>query len=165
MRSVKLIGDVVYKIDPKLNDEWKEKLQEIMKYMGIPAFEGFIEGGYKTRYIDGFDLQEDRPFKPRHDIVRAFPLTTIQKKRVLKIFKDIVYAGIKTGYTLADFTKRNIILEGMTPYLIDYDVIIEDFNKDYIDLFQKMIDYLEIDYKFDGNLHALYKVLGGEDNE
>lgn len=158
---IKRVRNLVVKTDPKYDDEWRRKLASILKVIKIPAFASFVRNGYATEFINGIDLQEDTPFNFRHDIVRAYPLNEIQRRKVIKIFKDIVYAGIETGYTLADFTKRNIILDGNTPYLIDYDVIIEgDLPQDYIDIFQRMLDYLEIDYKFNGDLKELYERLG-----
>ena len=149
----------VYKTDEmRLNNEWKRKFKPILKTIKIPAFLEFLPYGYITRYIEGIDLQEDLPFQPRHDIVRGYPLNEKQREGVIKIFRDIVFAGLNTGYTLADFTKRNIILKGDQPYLIDYDIIIEgDLPEDYIKIFQKMIDYLELDYQFDGDLQKLYE--------
>lgn len=159
VRSVE--EDRVLKIDNKLDQAWREKFEKILEHMDIPAFIGFVDGGYQTKYIDGIDLQEDLPFQPRHDKVRSFPLTKLQRERVIKIFRDIVKSGIETNYILADFTKRNIILKEDIPYLIDYDVIIEgELSQDYIDLWQKMLDYLEIDYRFDGGLKKLYECLG-----
>lgn len=159
MKKCYLDNDLVYKINDN-GSEWSYQLIRIMEYVDIPAFVKLIPGGYVTKFIDGLDLQEDKPFQPRHDIVRGYPLNPIQKQRVIKIFSDIVLAGIKTNFTLADFTKRNIIMQGDIPYLIDYDVIIEGkLNSDYIAILQKMLDYLEIPYKFDGDLERLYESL------
>ncbi len=152
-------GRFVYKTNETLTLEWKEKFMAIMDYMYFPAFVRFIPGGYVTEFINGVDLQEDIPFNYRHDIVRAYPLTNFQRQKIIEILKDILNAGIKTGYYLGDFTKRNIIMEVRQPFLIDYDVIIEEFNEDYIRIYQTMLDYLKIDYKFDGDPVKLYEYL------
>lgn len=157
MKKITREGAVIVKQDAVLNKDWKNKFKEIKKHMEFPLFVRFIPNGYITIYVDGEDLQCDKPFKPRHDIVRAKPLNKAQRDNIILIFKDVVNAGIKTGFTLADFTKRNIMLVENNAYLIDYDVIIEEFNQDYIDIFQKMLDYLEIDFKFKGDLKALYE--------
>lgn len=153
-------GKYVYKKGGNLKTTWRKQFREIIKVIKIPAFYKFLSNGYITHFIDGIDLQEDKPFNYRHDIVRAYPLNEKQKKAVIRIFKDIVYAGIKTGYTLADFTKRNLIVRGDDVFLIDYDVIIQgDLNEDYIKIFQNMLDYLEIDYRFNGDLKELEVML------
>ena len=152
-------GNYVYKTAEVLNADWREKFASIMEYMHFPAFIKFIPNGYVTKYIDGYDLQEDKPFNYRHDIVRAYPLNDTQRQGVIKILKDVVFSGLKTGYILGDFTKRNIIIKSDTPYLIDYDVIIEEFNEDYIRIYQTMLDYLQIEYEFKGNLKELHERL------
>lgn len=148
---------VVYKRDKTLNDKWKKKFETILKVIDIPAFAFFTYKGYATWFIHGTDLHgENLENKMFQDI----QLNSIQRKRVIKIFRDVIYAGIKTGYTLADFTRKNIMIDGNTPYLIDYDVIIEgELNQDYINIFQTMLDYLGISYQFDGNLENLYECL------
>lgn len=148
---------VVYKIDKTLNDKWRRRFEAILKIIELPAFAFFIHKGYAAWFIDGIDLHgENLESKEPYDV----QLNSIQRKRVIKIFRDIVYAGIKTGYTLADFTRKNIMIDGNTPYLIDYDIIIEgELNQDYINIFQSMLNYLEIDYQFDGNLENLYECL------
>lgn len=160
MKNLYREGCLIIKHDDVLDEVWQEKLSKIMEVIKLPLFVRFIDKGYISVFKDGIDLQMDKPFDHRHDRVRAYPLNKIQREGVIKIFKDIVYAGIKTGYTLADFTRRNIILVDDTPYLIDFDVIIEgELNMDYINIFQKMLDYLEIKYRFDGDLKKLYEKL------
>ena len=159
MKKIYIDGDTVVKVDMKLDLAWREKLMKIMEYMEIPAFQKFIYRGYVTKFINGKDLQEDFPFLHRHDEVRSYPLNPIQYDSVIKIFKDIVYAGIKTGYILADFTKRNIIVTDDKAYLIDYDIILEELNEDYIRIYQNILNYLKIDYQFDGDLVKLYECL------
>lgn len=148
---------VVYKKDNTLDKEWRRKFESILEVIDLPAFAFFIHKGYAAWFINGIDLHGERlEGGESFDVV----LNDTQKEKIIDIFKDIVYAGIKTGYTLADFTRKNIMIDGNTPYLIDYDVIIEgELNEDYIRIFQKMLDYLEIDYQFDGNLENLYECL------
>lgn len=135
--------------------EWLAKMDQL----------GFIfsriDGGYMEDYFDGTDLQEDRPFAHRHDVVRYLALTPTQRQNVRSLFKKIVGRAIKTGYLLADFTRRNVILVGDEAHLIDFDIIInvepeKPIPSEYIRIFQEMIDYLEIDYIFDGNLKKLH---------
>lgn len=152
-------GDYVYKTNDRLDREWREKFMDIMEYVYFPLFVNFIPGGYVTKFIGGVDLQEDEPFNPRHDKVRSYPLNEIQRERVIQILKDILYAGIRTGNYLGDFTRRNIIITGNTPFLIDYDVIIGSFNEDYIRIYQTMLDYLQIDHQFDGDAKNLYEYI------
>ncbi len=150
-------GILVFKRGKQFDWEWRRKLQEIMHIIDLPAFFCFQEDGYVTRFIDGTDLHgENLSDKLSEEII----LTRLQRKRLIKLFKDIVYAGIETGYILADFTKKNIMLHKNNVYLIDFEVIIEgELNQDYINIFQQMLDYLKIDYRFDGDLKKLYERL------
>ena len=159
MKKIRREGDLVIKIGKEFTVDWESKLTKVLTVINIPAFVKFIPNGYVTKFIDGVDLQSDKPFKWRHGVLNSdYKLNEIQRQKVIKIFKDIALAGIKTNYTLADFTKRNIIIKGNELYLIDYDVIIEGkLPQDYINLFQKMLDYLKINYKFDGDLKKLYE--------
>lgn len=147
----------VYKTNSSvLNNQWRNNFKKILEVMKIPLFVKFIPNGYVTRYVDGVDLDGDGFCD--YISVQPLKLTTQQRATVVKIFKDIVEAGIKTNYTLADFTRKNVLLTNDGAFLIDYDVIIEgQLNNEYIKLFQQMIDYLKIDYTFDGNLKGLYE--------
>lgn len=150
-------NSLVFKENKNLNAKWRTKLEKIMTVIKLPAFRLFLHNGYVTEFIKGTDLWgENMDGKEPCDL----KLTPKQREAVIKIFRDIVYAGIKTGYTLADFTRKNVMVEGNKAYLVDYQVIIEgELNEDYIRIFQTMLDYLEISYKFDGDLKKLHERL------
>lgn len=150
-------NSLVFKENKNLNAKWRLKLEKIMTVIKLPAFRFFLHNGYVNEFIKGTDLWgENMDGKEPLDL----KLSPKQREAVIKVFRDIVYAGIKTGYTLADFTRKNVMVEGNKAYLVDYQVIIEgDLNKDYIRIFQTMLDYLQISYKFDGDLKKLYERL------
>lgn len=156
---IKKKGNFVYKTNKRLNYEWKEKFVLIMEYVYFPAFVKFIPNGYVAKYINGIDLQEDKPFKPRHDIIRSYNLSATQKKKIIEIWKDVLLAGVRTGFFLGDITRRNFLVKKDEVYLIDYDVIIEKFNSDYIKIYQTMLDYLCLSYRFNGDAQKLYEYL------
>lgn len=157
MRKTRREGDLVIKTSSLHDEEWKKKLEKIMTVMEIPLFVKFIPNGYVTRFIDGTDLQGDKWFNYIEE--EPLDLNGWQRRNVVKIFKDIVWAGIETGYLLADFTKRNVLLLENKAYLIDYDVIIEEMTEDYIHIFNEMLKFLKVPYTFNGDLKELYRQL------
>lgn len=163
MKNIYRLGKLVIKKDPlNLDSAWKLKLKEIMKIWRFHAFNNFVKGGYSTYYVDGVDLQGDRPFKHRHDRLKLIDLSPEVRSKVIRTFRQLVLAGMTTDYFLCDLTPRNIILNNDCPYFIDFDVIWDmkkPLSNDYIEIIQRMLKYLTIDYKFDGGLYALHKVL------
>lgn len=146
----------VTKRSNKCDDSWWKKVE----VLGIKSI-AWVPGGYKMPYYDGIDLQEDRPFSHRHDKVRFLKLNPIQKRNVANLFKNEVKAALETGYLIGDLTRRNIIMCGNTPYRIDFDMVfdINNLPESVISTRQEMLDYLEIDFKFTGDLKELYKIL------
>jgi hypothetical protein len=52
-----LKDDLVYKTDPvRLNSQWRNQMEQIIDIWPLPAFKGFIDNGYITKYIHGTDL-------------------------------------------------------------------------------------------------------------
>jgi hypothetical protein len=153
------MGDIVIKRNENLDDEWEKRLSKVLELVDTTAFDSFATGGYATKFIDGIDLYGSRPYKGE---TKEFILDLRTRENLVDLFKSVVFAGIETGYYLADFTRRNIVVYNHYPYLIEFDEIITEFDQSYIDIYQEMIDFLNIDYKFKGNPKELYEVLKNE---
>lgn len=102
--------------------EWKKRLEAFMAECPLPAFVQFLPKGYVTKYIDGVDLWGDKPFERGST---NFALSDVQRQNILSLVERAVSASVKTGVYLGDITRRNIILKGDIPYLIDYDHMYE----------------------------------------
>lgn len=155
---------LVYKItgvhgyDP----EWRKRLELFMSECPLPAFVRFLQKGYITEYIDGVDLWGDTPFEFGGNTT-PFELSDAQKENVLALLKDVVRAAYKTEVYLGEFTRRNIMLRGDTPYLIDYDHLYEGkvMEPSSAAGYQELLDFLEVEYDFKshGNIEKLYNAL------
>ena len=107
----------------RLGESWKAKMEAILKMWNVPGFYGFIENGYTTKYVDGFDLQGNKPFEMdgnKVDVVVSNQL----KLEVLELFGNAIRVGKALGFTFGDITCGNIFTDGQKLYLIDYDVIV-----------------------------------------
>ena len=71
-RKVWREGNLVCKTDPlKLDKNWKKRMEEILSIWSLPAFCGFIENGYVTKYIQEGDLQGNVPFTMDDKLVKV----------------------------------------------------------------------------------------------
>lgn len=159
----------VKKLNTRLyNSMWGAEIEEISSVVVIPAFKGLIISdtgyvvGYMMDYIDGTDLQEDKPFEHRHDKVRVKKLNKIQEEMVLQLILTLLIGAIGSGYLICDITKRNIMLDNKAAYLVDLDTVCPIVNgkledQSQIDILQETLDMLKIDYVFDGDINKLYK--------
>ena len=115
---------LVHKIDPeRLSSEWRSKMEALLPFFELGAWAGFLENGYRTYYIEGTDLQGNKPFEI--DGSRSQVVVPIEQRlQVLAIFGSAIRAGRRLGFTLADITCGNILTDGNQCFLIDYDVIV-----------------------------------------
>lgn len=117
-------GDLIFKVDPeRLDSEWLSKMELLLPIVELGAWAGFHENGYRTHFIDGTDLQGNRPFE-MDGSKSAVILSKSQRLSVLSIFGDAIQAGRLMGYTFGDITCGNILTDGKQCFLIDYDVIV-----------------------------------------
>lgn len=158
--------DIIVKVNPKFyNNKWATGLMAISETIKIPALKGIVLGsmgevGYVTDYIDGEDLQEDKPFNYRHDKVRAKKINDTTTIKIVELLKKILIGAIGSGYLICDVTKRNILVKDNEAYLVDFDIIeeIKDgmlTNQSYIQIYQELLDYLKIKHVFYGDIKQL----------
>lgn len=131
-------------------DSWRRRLDQLMEILPLPAFVCFTRDGYITRFIDGYDLDERPVTDP--DISR----------RVAKILLLICEAALAKGFVLTDVVPKNFrVSYGGAVYLLDYDWIMDcpdgrvNGAADRVQVFQDLLDWVNIRHTFDGELDLL----------
>ena len=139
-RAVWREGDVVYKKDDlRLGPDWRKQMERILEVCPPPAWRGFIENGYATKYIDGPDLQGNLPFIMDGNAVPC-TLPLEYRYQVLQIFMDMRWVGERLGFTFGDMTCGNMMFDGNQVYLIDFEVIVSyPFSNDYQSIWDNTI--------------------------
>ncbi len=170
-KKIQINIESVDKIDLSLDEKWGKKLENILHHLKNSVFLKYIYQqkkmvGYSTTFINGKDLHGDFPFHPSSGVDNYIRLSVLQRKNVMELLLSNVKAGIVTGYFLGDFTKRNVILKDDDAYLIDYNDVVPSkrgvVSKDYTTLLQLFLNYLDLNYTFDGDLYKLEKRLSEE---
>jgi len=162
------LGNHIYRISHPLSIEWAHSIQRMMECVSIPGFVGLVRPndfmgyrGYVTDYISSKDLWGDEPFNPEHGNRKEIKLDKKQRQMVIDLLKRIVFAGWISGWYLPDVNRRNILMDNGGAYLVDYEdvVSVTDITEGHIHIMQELLDYLKIDYKFDGDLKGLFQAL------
>lgn len=134
-------GDYVYRYEPdKLDGQWRQNMEQILGLWQIPGFVDFTDGGYITRYVNGHDLQGNRPFQMDGSKIDTV-IPDAERHRILPMFYNAMKVGEQLGFTLGDMTCGNIFTDGQSNYyLIDYEVITEyPLNRTYLDIWNNTL--------------------------
>jgi hypothetical protein len=124
-RWIRRIGTEVWKHDPLYLDEvWQEKIRQIQEIWDLPFFKQTVYGGYLTHYIEGPDLDGNRPFQRCESSTFNVDLTDQQRACVKDIFRQARRVGETLGFTFGDITCGNLMINGDTVHLIDFDGIV-----------------------------------------
>lgn len=121
----KIDGDTLIKINPKkLNSVWKAKMEMVLDIWIPPGFE-FVDGGYKMRFIDGFDLHGNKVFSYDNSL-DACSFDIKYTASISSIFDIVKEIDERLGMTFADISPSNIVIdtESEEAHLIDFDDII-----------------------------------------
>lgn len=121
----KMDNGILYKINPnKLHSTWRTKMEQVLEIWQPPDFE-FIENGYKTRFIDGFDLHGNKVFVYNNDLEDC-NFDPKYLPSIDSIFDTVERIRCKLGITFADISPSNIITDPNSDvaYMIDFDDII-----------------------------------------
>jgi len=119
-----LKDDLVYKTDPiRLDSQWRSQMEQIINIWDLPAFRGFIDNGYVTKYIRGTDLHGTPVFMLDGSCPPCI-INEREKLDLIDIFANAINTGKRLGFTLGDITIGNILTDGAGFYLIDYDSIV-----------------------------------------
>ena len=136
-------GNLVCKTDPlKLDKNWKKRMEEILSIWSLPAFCGFIENGYVTKYIQEGDLQGNVPFTMDDKLVKVVVGYEVRIKTI-PIFASAITVGERLGYTLGDITCGNMLYDEMGVYLVDFEVIIPyPLSGSYINIWKNTLNLI-----------------------